>query len=597
MAENQNENEVNNAKTLADEVITEQFIREDLKQVAETTSLFDSLKDLQDMTKSRDDNDEAVSVAPKTYTGRKYHFVIPNDSPTFLGIDPSDEAADGITGRYSEEPISNHYVVTVNNGKSKGLKQDAIPKNASFTVWQSDYKKIFQRLIKNYPSGDMPQVQEFFTRFANALMFELSKSTKSDIKAYARIKSQYSFLGKCFYRASAHNKKPINDLFGMKLVLDSTNNVLPISDPLMQQKLMNDAKIVEFQKIVDEYLEDTTFVSGLKTSEYYSKFIELLDSLKDVVFPKATEYKAFIESRKQFLQEKLTRINALGLADSKMTEAELKFDDEFKIFYDPRKECTSDFAAVLSKYKELNDDLINYPILCNQVKNVFQNSKIIGRFGVSIVKEEDKENDKGYKAKFIVLDTPVGRMEIQLQTDNQMREGMTGFNAHDKFKSIPPLPIIPPKSDKANWNKFLDAVDFISPFAFTVEEDDLATDELTMKTTYDSRHLSLKKVIQVSKESPIYSVVNKYLGTTYTLLSSGAQPQESLQISDIVEYLNSEQLKQLQINNAQQKVAEAVQQGEQIGGSAPTVLSEGTISSTVVKSTPRKDDGHGDMDI
>ena len=597
MAENQNENELNKPKTLADEVITEGFVREDLKYVAETTSLFDSIKDLQDMAKSRDVDNDVSETKTEKYIGRKYQFIIPNESPTFLGIDPSDESSDGITGRYSDEPISNHYIVTVNNGKNKGLNQDAIPKNASFAVWQSDYRKIFQRLIKNYPSENMPQVQEFFTRFANALMFELSKNTKSDIKAYARIKSQYSFLGKCFYRASAHNKKPINDLCGMKLVLDSTNDVLPISDPLMQQKLMNDAKIVEFQKIVDEYLDDTTFVSGLKTSEYYSKFIDLLDSLKDVVSPNATEYKTFIENKKQLLQGKLTRINALGLADSKMSEAELKIDDEFKIFYDPRKKYTSDFAAVLAKYKELNNDLINFPILCNQVNNIFQNSKILGRFGVSIVKEDYKDNLKGYKAKFIVLETPVGRMEIQLQTDNQMREGMTGFNAHDKFKSIPPLPIIPPKSDKAKWSRFLDAVDFISPFAFTVEEDNLATDELTMKTTYDSRHLSLKKVIQVSKESPIYSVVNKYLSATYTLLSGGAQPQESLQISDIVEYLNSENLKQLKETKIKQQADEAVHQADQIGGSAPTDLSEENISANAASSKPRKGDDHDDMDI
>ena len=596
MAENQNENELNNSP-LANEVITEEFLRSDLKHVAETTSLFDSLKDLQDMTKSRDDDDEAVETKPKVYTGRKYHFIIPNDSPTFLGIDPSDEAADGITGRYSEEPISNHYIVTVNNGKNKGLNQNTISPSASLTVWQSDYKKIFQRLIKNYPSENMPQIQEFFTRFANALMFELSRNTKSDIKAYARIKSQYSFLGKCFYRASAHNKKPINDLCGMKLVLDSTDDVLPISDPLMQQKLMNDAKIVEFQKIVDKYLVDTTFISGLKTSEYYSNFINLLDSLKDVVSPKATEYKAFIESKKQLLQEKLTRISALGLADSKMSEAELTMDDEFKIFYDPRKEYTSDFAAVLAKYKELNNDLINYPILCNQVKNIFQNSKILERFGVSIVKEDDKDNEKGYKAKFIVLDTPIGRMEIQLQTDNQMREGMTGFNAHDKFKSIPPLPIIPPKSDKAKWARFIDAVDFISPFAFTVEEDDLATEELTMKTTYDNRYFSLKKAIQVSKESPIYDIVNKYLTSAYALLSGGAQPLESLQISDVIEYLNGEQLKNLKDAKATQIANEAAQQADQIGGSAPSMPSEGTVSANAVKNKPRKGDGHDDIDI
>jgi hypothetical protein len=297
------------------------------------------------------------------------------------------------------------------------------------------------------------------------------------------------------------------------------------------------------------------------------------------------------------LQEKLTRINALGLADSKMTEAELKIDDKFKIFYDPRKKYKSDFAAVLAKYKELNNDLINYPILCNQVKNIFQDSKILGKFGVSIVKEEDKDNEKGYKARFIVLDTPVGRMEIQLQTDNQMREGMTGFNAHDKFKSIPPLPIIPKKSEQDKWNNFIDAVDFISPFAFTIEEDNLATDELTMKTTYDTRHLSLKKVIQVSKESSLYTLVNKYLSMTYSLLSSDALPQESLQISDIVDYLNSEDLKQLKEQRTARVANEAAEQAEQIGGSAPSTPVEGTVSQDSTSTKPRKSDGHGDMDL
>jgi hypothetical protein len=241
--------------------------------------------------------------------------------------------------------------------------------------------------------------------------------------------------------------------------------------------------------------------------------------------------------------------------------------------------------------------LINYPILCNQVKNIFQDSKILGKFGVSIVKEEDKDNEKGYKARFIVLDTPVGRMEIQLQTDNQMREGMTGFNAHDKFKSIPPLPIIPPKGDKDKWNDFIDAVDFVSPFAFTIEEDNLATDELTMKTTYDSRHLSLKKVIQVAKDSPIYTLVNKYLSATYSLLSSDAKPQESLQISDVIDYLHSDALKQLKDSKAAQIAVAAVEQAEQIGGSAPTTPSEGTASSHHINTSAHLNRGRDDMEI
>ena len=74
---------------------------------------------------------------------------------------------------------------------------------------------------------------------------------------------------------------------------------------------------------------------------------------------------------------------------------------------------------------------------------------------------------------------------------------------------------------------------------------------------------------------------------TYSLLSSDALPQESLQISDIVDYLNSEDLKQL-------KEAE---QAEQIGGSAPSTPVDGTVSQDSTSTKPRKGDGHDDMDI
>ncbi len=577
MAENQDEINNETKYDLSKETVETGFVREDLKHVAKTTSIFDSQRVLTEITSSIDYSapEDASEQTVKKYTGRKYNFFLKNNAHTFHDVDSSD----GPSELYSEDPIENHYVVTVNNGKNKGVdkfkkkqkereenrdnseyveqtdtENPGISPDTSVDVWQSDYRKIFNRLIKNYPSDNMPQIQEFFTRFANALMFELSKK-QSNIEAYGRIKSQYSFLGKCFYRASAHNQKPINDLFGLKLVIKSTDEVLPINHPLMKQKLENNNYIVEFQTTVTrlkklESSKDSSYIDlddpepRLKVSEYYTKFIELLDHVKGVISPKATEYRKFIEQKKQFIQKKLDNITALGLTDVDMTEADLKIDDEFKLFYDTAREYSSDFEAVLAKYRELNNDLIDFPVLLNQVNDVFANSKILKKFGVSIAKSESKENEKGYKAQFIVLDTPVGRMEIQLQTDNQLREGKTGFNAHDKFKSIPPLPVIPPRGDKDKWDDFIDAVDFISPFSFTVE-DAHESNESTMKTTYDSRYFSLKKVVEVSKESPVYSLVNKYLSGTYKLLNVGAKPQESMQITDIVDYLTSSSFKQL----------------------------------------------------
>ena len=179
MAENQNEIEVNNTSSLENEKIPEVFLREDLKQVAETTSLFDSIKDLQDVSRSRDESSEISEHPSMVYTGRKYNFILKNNAQeTFLDINPVDK--DSAEQQYSDDPINNHYTKTINNGKNKGLKQEDISRNSSLTVWQSDYRKIFNRLIKNYPRENMPQVQEFFARFTNALI--LAETQNQTIK-------------------------------------------------------------------------------------------------------------------------------------------------------------------------------------------------------------------------------------------------------------------------------------------------------------------------------------------------------------------------------------------------------------------------------
>ncbi len=562
-----------------------EFVRDDLKYVAETTSLFDSIIDLKKAVKEQS---TSTSDKPKVYRGRKYNFILNPDANIFYNANSKD-VVDKFSGGPSN-PISKHINTTVANGIEKGLAKNVLSENTPVTVWQTDYRKLFKRLVKIYPTDDMPQVEEFFTRFANAIMFELSRNTKSHITASARIKSQFSFLGKIFYRSAYKNDKPVNDLFGMKLILHSTDEVLPSDDPLMQKKLENDQQISEFQKTVQESLTDIADVSSLniKTSDYYNQFIKMLDSIKKVVSPEATAYMSFIDSKKDLLQSKLDKINALGLGDSNLSKAELQIDHAFKMFYDPKRKYKSDFEAVLARYKELNDDLVYYPIFCNQVRKIFTDSKVLQRFNFKVVEEKNKDNENGYRARFIVLETPVGRVEIQLQTENQLRDGISGFSAHDQFKAIPPLPILPPKGNTEKWNDFIDAVDFITPFAFSIEEDSRAIDETTMITTYDSRHLELKKVIEVSKESPLYTFVNKYLFATYQLLREPLNVPESLQLTDITNYLNSDEFKAL-INKKEQAVS-----------NIDTSIENNSVSETSNVSDNKKqnnfhDDGHGDL--
>ena len=118
MAENQDEINNETKYDLSKETVEPEFVREDLKHVAETTSIFDSLKAIEEMAGSRDTETSEVSeTTVKKYTGRRYRFFLKNDAHTFHDIDTSDDA----TEHYSDDPIENHYVVTINNGKNKGV--------------------------------------------------------------------------------------------------------------------------------------------------------------------------------------------------------------------------------------------------------------------------------------------------------------------------------------------------------------------------------------------------------------------------------------------------------------------------------------------
>ena len=615
MAENQNENEVNNTEEIKDVVISEGFVREDLKHVAETTPIFDSLKELQEIaTPETPQQNEVSESSPKVYTGKKYRFFEHDGLHSFYDANPSDQIP--------ENPITDHYVKTVNNGIHKGLgekdkKEQTIPDGTTFLDWQSTYRRILNKLVRNYPSENPKEIQEYFVQFVNALMFEINRTSNSRIHAHARIKSPYSSVGKFLYRASANNQKPINDLFGIKLVIDSASDSLLIGEDDDEnikkikefrgfkkriETLLNNTKQQE-ENQEEEFAADKPTLKDLTVTEYYSEFIKLLTAFDDVVSAKATKYSEFIHEKKQFLQDKLTRLNALGLTDARMkdssADSELTLGNEFRIFYDDALEYSSDFAAVLAKYEALYNDLTDYPLLCDQVDNVLQNSKFLNQFGFEIVKQDLKENEKGYKAKFIVLNTPIGRMEIQLQTDNQLREGRNGFNAHDKFKSIPPLPIIPPKDDKEQMDKYRIATEFItSPLSFSVTKDTLPRNEQTLLTTYDSLYFRLMRVIEVAKDSPLCPVVDKYLAAAYNLLKSiDGRPQESLQRSDIIDYLHGDSFKKLKEASEAKKKIEAGEQDDS-NGESPSLqmpLSENTAVFYNTQNATRKQ-SHDDHD-
>lgn len=216
-------------------------------------------------------------------------------------------------------------------------------------------------------------------------------------------------------------------------------------------------------KLVEEEFPGTDKIKykyDCTKGEYYDNCIAVAKKIKEQVNPKATKriekYNKIISA----IENKKESLGETGLKE-KITESTIK---------------EIDFTRLYKSYKNEIYDNIDLNIFTKQIKSVLSKSALLKRLGVGIDEKSYKvtRNARGFSSNFIYLVTPLGKVEIQVQTKNQNRQASYGYAAHydmNDEKSIKPFEL-PDENDKDAIEKFKTSVEMVSPQKYVAEFDD-----------------------------------------------------------------------------------------------------------------------------
>ena len=214
---------------------------------------------------------------------------------------------------------------------------------------------------------------------------------------------------------------------------------------------------------------------------------------------------------------------------------------------------TVDFLEILEDFSARIQDKLDLAILNKQIYSVFENSEVLKRFGVSICKgsEKQKRTEAGYVSDFMYLQTPFGKVEMQLQTQHEHKEGNYGYAAHNAmqgkgFKEFE----IPHRSDREKIAEFRTCVEFVSPKKFLAQFDNAEPDRIV--TQVFGKYQNYKSIMtQVKKGSEEDLRLKEYFKRIYTRrneLFTGEAKQEMIESFipfDIDIYLDSKEFKKI----------------------------------------------------
>ena len=321
------------------------------------------------------------------------------------------------------------------------------------------------------------------------------------------------------------------------------------------------------------YNNDTTRL------EYYLRSVFLLNRIKTLIDPKSTKllqrYDDMIEriklnvpnkffvavdsmAKDKKISEKLGTAEQIKMAFT-MTEnmAETALSEEQ--LNELKKPITSqdietvDFLQILEDFSARIQDKLDLAILKKQVYSVFENSEVLKKFGVTIChgSEKQKRTEAGYVSDFMYLQTPFGKVEMQLQTQHEHKEGNYGYAAHNAlqgkgFKEFE----IPHRSDREKIKEFRTCVEFVSPKKFLAQFDNAEPDRIV--TQVFGKYQNYKSIMtQVKKGSEEDLRLKEYFKRIYTRrneLFAGEARQEMIESFipfDIDIYLESKEFKKI----------------------------------------------------
>lgn len=288
---------------------------------------------------------------------------------------------------------------------------------------------------------------------------------------------------------------PISDYVACKMVLRSAPPIRYSSDSklqkLIQQCKQREAFLEKMEEIkshfiVDEFVYDNNYEYKYDYSqiEYYSNCREILEHLKAITNSKATEVLAQYDQKIAMVDQKIANIKAI----SAYATANNGKKYERQVTYEDYKDENIGFFALLDEYKARMYDDRDLAILTRQFLSLFKENPYLEALNVSVseVPLKEKRGKNGYTSNFVILNTLIGNIEIQLQTQHQFRDGQTGGSAHSNMegKHIEPFPI-PDFNDDAQTQKFKDNVDYVCPLSFHAKMDDTEANRVLIEKRSD----------------------------------------------------------------------------------------------------------------
>ena len=453
---------------------------------------------------------------------------------------------------------------------------------------------------------------EYFNQMIAAFMLEFHKEYENfDIKIPYRIKSAKSVFVKLLeYLArddkSNHTfnernelqiglKEDLKDMFAATVVACSGAPTLFSDDPkinaLIEEKKKNLDLLEEMQKYRFK-ITSSEFAGGNRESykfnssreEYYLNCLILLDKIKSLIDPRATKLLqryTEIEDRIKFKvpnefymiaesvtygardAERVSCENRLFIISGLMNKYIDRKPGNIKELVEMKMPITQedvedvDILDLIDDFTARINDKLDLAVLTAQVQNVIGNSELMKKFGVSVAEDSyrEKRTESGYVSNFLYLNTPLGQIEMQLQSQHENKEGSYGYAAHSDMagKSMPEFEI-PHRGDREAVNVFRELVEFVSAKKFLAQYD--TGEQNRVLTQVFGKYQNYKSIMtQVQEGSEEKSRLDRYFATLYKRkneLFPGEARQESIESFiryDINKYIKSKEFLRIREGN------------------------------------------------
>ena len=378
----------------------------------------------------------------------------------------------------------------------------------------------------------------------------------------------------------------ITDIFAITVIAGNSPPTFYSDDPVIKElideqkrnhRLLSKVQNFKSKLVKKEFSGKTATDENRKyicnKKEYYINCIIILERLKTMVDPNATKLLEYYNEQLDIVRKsipekffymcdtKIKRANELNLVDTtekleklydelnQIDESAFSIEEqrELKKLIKPEDVKNVDYLKLSEDFTSRINDKLDLEIKQRQIISIFDNSENLKKMGIKLDKDalKKKRTADGYVADFLYIDTPFGRIEIQIQSQHENAEANYGYSAHNNMNNKAlELYELPDLNDKEGMKEFLTYVELVSPHKYFSQYDN--TEENRIIIQKFGQYQNYKSVAsQFPKDSPEYEATKQYFSKLYDLRKQYFPDDDKLEkietISDydIDEYIKS----------------------------------------------------------